>query len=333
MEPTKIVLLAIYVPVFLIGFIGNLCVLFALHRRKDLRSPVNIFFGNMAISDFLCIILSLFHVQEYVNDRWSLGDAVCSIQGTLFEVMYTVSILTLICVAIERYLSVCHHEFTYTKTNSKCIKISALIWMVAVLLCSPLFYGWTAKVDESGHMRCNSNRWSDKQRMIFYGVHTFVVYVIPLVSMIITHYKIFEFLIRKVRFSVDITRQFDLKDSKKVRNDHHILEIKCRASVIHVQRLRNRKVMNILVVITLVFLLLWTPFIILRLMRFSGLNVPGIAWKVSQGLMIIAAAVNYFIYAFMSPDLRKVFITFIPFKTFRKSMPPVPLSSMHANTI
>ena len=93
------------------------------------------------------------------------------------------------------------------------------------------------------------------------------------------------------------------------------------------------QVMNILVVITLVFLLLWTPFIILRLMRFSGLPVPGIAWKVSQGLMIIAAAVNYFIYAFMSPDLRKVFFSFIPFKSCRRNAPPSPLSVTHANTI
>ena len=335
-DTTRIVVLIIYVPVFIVGIMGNLCVLFALHKRKGLRTPVNIFLGNMAVSDLVFLIFSIFNLVEYLNDRWELGDLYCRIHGALMEVMYTITILTLCVVAIERYLSVCHHNMVYNQTNSRCVKFAVTVWIVAIVICSPLFYAWTVYLNRRGYTRCGSKRWGNQHKLVYYSVHTVIVYVLPLIVMFTTHFKIFKFLNKHIRLTAAHNRQYVVNNNNSNNNNSNNnennnnnnnnennnnnnidgihLEFRSRVTRVHSQRQRNRKVMNILAVVTLVFLLLWSPFVIIRMMANCGVLVDDIAWDIAQILMMVAAAINVFIYGFMNPEFRKVFWSFVPCK-------------------
>ena len=307
MESIKVMLIVVYIPLVFIALFGNSCLLIALYKHNHLRSSFNIYLGNLALSDLMFILFSIFQVVEYVMDEWFLGDVFCRIQGTLIEITYTVSVLTLSVVAVERYISICRSSLRQNVMNSQSLKCTGFIWFAALLICSPQIYGRSVRSSNKGSMHCDTNYWSCEVKLIYYSIHTLVVYVIPLLIMVTTNYIIFTFLRNKIRITVDLHREYMLHNI-----DSPAQERRSIMETLYRQRQRNRKVINILLVVTLVFFLLWSPFIIIRLLRYSYISVPPILWKTSQFMILTTAVVNFFIYAVMSPDLRKVFKSFIP---------------------
>jgi len=70
---------------------------------------------------------------------------------------------------------------------------------------------------------------------------------------------------------------------------------------------QRQKVIRILVVITIVFFVLWTPFIVVRLLKYFSVEVHSLLWRGTQLLVFGNTAVNCFIYALMSPAFREAF--------------------------
>ena len=53
LEQEGIILTSLYVPVFLMGFIGNVVVALLVFTNHQLRNSTNLYLCNMAIADFL----------------------------------------------------------------------------------------------------------------------------------------------------------------------------------------------------------------------------------------------------------------------------------------
>ena len=70
---------------------------------------------------------------------------------------------------------------------------------------------------------------------------------------------------------------------------------------------KNRKLSKLLFAVTFTFVVLWSPNIIIRLMKHGGLHVNLIAYKFSQLLLVATTAVNFFIYILLSKDMRNIF--------------------------
>ena len=306
METIKVILIIIYVPLFLIGLFGNLCVLIALYKEVHLRSPFHIYLSNVALSDLLFMTSCIFQVVEYLMGEWFLGDVFCRIQAAFLEIAYTVSVLTLCVVAIERYISICRVNLSRNVITSKSVRCTFFIWVVSVIICLPQVYGRTVSLNGKGFLTCRSSYWSDEVKLIYYSILTVMLYLIPLAIMITAHYSIFKFLRNKVQISVDLYRQSALQNETSANTKRF------RSKTLLRQRQRNRKVIKMLFVVTLVFVLLWSPFVFIRILRFSNVSIKSIIWKISQFLIMIQGVVNFFIYAFMSRELRKVFKSFIP---------------------
>ena len=99
------------------------------------------------------------------------------------QVFYTVSIITLSVIAVERYLVICRTKRPrHSKTT--CIRITAAIWFVSLAFCSPLFHAWVMSPNKYNRMECYNIRWSDRARFIYYSVHAGVVYLLPLCLMV-----------------------------------------------------------------------------------------------------------------------------------------------------
>merc|ERR1712159_534776 len=52
------------------------------------------------MSDMLFTLSSIVEITEYIQGKWVFGDLFCRIHGTLIEIFYTVSILTLTVMAV-----------------------------------------------------------------------------------------------------------------------------------------------------------------------------------------------------------------------------------------
>lgn len=71
---------AIYLLVFITGVGGNFLVGYAVWRNKYLRTITNFFLTNLAVADFLTILICLPpSFAQTIFETWFLGDVMCKI--------------------------------------------------------------------------------------------------------------------------------------------------------------------------------------------------------------------------------------------------------------
>ena len=67
---------------------------------------------------------------------------------------------------------------------------------------------------------------------------------------------------------------------------------------------RNGKAIKVLMVIVGLFFVMWTPYIVVRLVRYSGVEVAKVIWRLSQAAMFLSTCVNFVTYMSMNKQIR-----------------------------
>lgn len=74
------IIIAIYCVIFILGLVGNGLVCFVVVKETHMRSIVNIFILNLAVADFLVLLICLPpSVLADTTESWYLGDAMCKV--------------------------------------------------------------------------------------------------------------------------------------------------------------------------------------------------------------------------------------------------------------
>ncbi len=105
--------------VFILGIPGNALVIFVLLRSGAVRITTNIYLFNLAITDFLFLVLEVpAKIGVYVitpgDMSWKLGLEMCKFSIYVVYVNMAVSIITLTALAVNRYCAVMHPISTRT---------------------------------------------------------------------------------------------------------------------------------------------------------------------------------------------------------------------------
>ena len=91
-------------------------------------------------------------------------------------------------MAIDRYKSI-----QKTSRNEKSIrsyvKVSLLIWLFSVLVCSPLTYGRT-ETARGGNFYCDVYRWPYYATLVYYSMFSTINYILPLFVLLFTQIKL-----------------------------------------------------------------------------------------------------------------------------------------------
>ena len=159
------------------------------------------------------------------------------------------------------------------------------MWVVAIILCSPLLYAYHLTEEASGIVRCYNDAWTHVGRRIYYSMTAVILFIVPLVIMIWTQLKIK----RVFKSQVAPTQQIAIS-----------------------MRARQKKASRMLSVVTIVFFAFWSPFIFMRTLRYFSWYDGFIIWKLSQLSTIASAAANPFICSRYSAHFRvyiKRFVT------------------------
>lgn len=285
-----------YIIVYTTSSVGNTVVLYicAKNGRNAAFQPTrtgffNLYIANLAIADLLFTQLTIFDAVYAILYEWTMGAMLCKLQGFLVELCYSAGILTLMAISRERLKSISDLQM---KSRIQRIKErrsrSIIVWVLAVVLCSPLLYAYslTAKETSNGNsvIRCTNNAWSHLGRRIYYSITAVILFFVPLVIMIWTQLKIK----RVFKSQVAPTQQIAVS-----------------------MRARQRKASRMLGVVTVVFFAFWSPFIFTRTLRYFSWYEGEIIWKLSQLLTIASAAANPFIYSFYSTHFRVYIRRFI----------------------
>nr|KAG5690584.1 hypothetical protein BaRGS_009246 [Batillaria attramentaria] len=116
------------------GIFGNVLIITTLLSQQSLRSVHNIYIANLALADLL--------VMGYVFPFWLLDLALganpvanqthCDANAFIIILTFVVSVYTLVLIACDRFMSVCHNPI-YTKlfNRTSIVASCVVVWLLA----------------------------------------------------------------------------------------------------------------------------------------------------------------------------------------------------------
>ena len=278
-----------YVVIFVTSTVGNstilaMCAKTSAGANRLLQPSRGQFFNhyiaNLAVSDLLFTLVTTFDAAYAILGSWRFGGALCRLQGFLVEASYSASILTLVAISRERMQSSRGVRLqTRLQKSRRRTVTSIVIWLLAISLSSPLIFVYNVEHEYPGGGRtlCKNLYWGHLGRKVYYTISAVILFVLPQFLMICTYVK--------------INRDF--------RNRVLPTQV-TQASV----KARQRKASRMLGLVTLVFCVLWTPFVLLRTLMYFDLYHGYMSWKLSQLVALSSTATNPFIYSFYSAQFR-----------------------------
>lgn len=323
----KYIFLAAYIIIFILALCVNIFFLAAVLKNEELRSPVYMFLGNQTLADLIILLLSFTFAGEVVNDGWMFNQLSCKIFAPLTNICYTACIFSATAVAVERYQAICLLSKA-KRSPGRCVRLSLCIWIASGVLCCPLFYVYavsppvTTSHNTTHHViaTCRTTNWSHSSATIFHAVHAILAYAIPLTIMAYTHVKISRKLFKTQETRrLSSSRSNMAEETQSCRNssaytlEQHYLNNRFSLALIDMEalknmkdRVRNKNVIHLLITVTAIFLITWSPLFMGRIV-WTLLHTPcprNISYAIKM-MILSSTAVNFFVYLRMSPVFRK----------------------------
>ncbi|XP_061841711.1 neuropeptide Y receptor Y8b isoform X2 [Nerophis lumbriciformis] len=130
-------LIVAYSAVLAVGLLGNSCLVFVIARHKEMRNVTNVLIANLSFSDILmCMVCLPVTIIYTLMDRWILGETLCKLTPFIQCISVTVSIFSLILIAMERYQLIVHPTGWKPVVRQSYLAV-ALTWISACLISVP----------------------------------------------------------------------------------------------------------------------------------------------------------------------------------------------------
>nr|4S0V_A Chain A, Human Orexin receptor type 2 fusion protein to P. abysii Glycogen Synthase [synthetic construct] len=192
------VLIAGYIIVFVVALIGNVLVCVAVWKNHHMRTVTNYFIVNLSLADVLVTITCLpATLVVDITETWFFGQSLCKVIPYLQTVSVSVSVLTLSCIALDRWYAICH-PLMFKSTAKRARNSIVIIWIVSCIImipqaivmeCSTVFPGLANKT--TLFTVCDE-RWGGEIYPKMYHICFFLVtYMAPLCLMVLAYLQIF----------------------------------------------------------------------------------------------------------------------------------------------
>ena len=312
-KPTQFAIvaqIAVYSILLALSCLGNLLVMLVVSRTNEIRATVNFFIFNMAVSDLIFTVVNtprkITEVASDINRIWFLsgviGSATCKLCYFIQDACTTVSMLTLVAIAADRYYAIVFpmRSGVITSKIRKVIVIS--IWIIAMASNFPNFYAFRIRrsIQNENLYQCLF-MWDHKKGLAYFLTNSALLFILPLVTMMVI-YSIILVTLRRRKIPGSL-------ESSRARR--------------HKER-RNRRVLKMVLAVLLAFLVCWLPVNIYVYMNYFGLrqqstcDVEDTVLVVTLFLAFTNAAINPFIYFAFSENYRRAAVNIIKCKSKRQ---------------
>ncbi|XP_027033599.1 C-C chemokine receptor type 5-like [Tachysurus fulvidraco] len=140
---------------FVVGFLGNMLVLWVILIGAQMKSMTDVSLLNLAIADLL-LIFTLPFLAHHARYTWVFGNAMCVMVLGVYYIGFYAGIFFIVLMSIDRYLAIVHAVFALRiRTKAYGIVASMVIWIIAIAASFPelLYLG----IDTSGtEILCNA---------------------------------------------------------------------------------------------------------------------------------------------------------------------------------
>ena len=191
-----------YCLIFVVSLAGNIFIGIIVYKTKTMRKPINFLIVNMAMSDlFYPIFVFPWIVTEFYIDFWlisaSLGQVLCKLLPFVFDVSSTVSIQSLVLIAVDRFGAVVYPLRSPLVSSKLCPFFILATWILAMAVHFPFFFVQKL-AKHPGGMACevNGNDISGESSsfkhyaVIFFVIFSFIPLVLMATLYIIIYFKL-----------------------------------------------------------------------------------------------------------------------------------------------
>ena len=153
-----------YCLIFVVSLAGNIFIGIIVYKTKTMRTPINFLIVNMAMSDLLYPIflfpraLTGLYVGSWLISG-PLGQALCKLCNFLERVSMTVSIQSLVLIAVDRFGAVVFPLRSPLVSSKLCPFFILATWIVAMAVWSPDFFAMKL-VEYPGMLTCEE-KWNE----------------------------------------------------------------------------------------------------------------------------------------------------------------------------
>ncbi|NWW73169.1 NPY4R protein, partial [Climacteris rufus] len=185
-----------------LGIVGNICLIAVIVRQKEKANVTNILISNLIISDlFMCLVCLPFTVVYTMMDYWIFGEVMCKMTSFTQCTTVTVSILSLVLIALERHQLIINPTGWRPNTSQAYLGIG-VIWTLACLMSLPFLTTSILSSDlyeQLSHFMNFStdkaiciNFWPSEQHKLIYTTTLLLLqYCIPLFFIILCYLRIY----------------------------------------------------------------------------------------------------------------------------------------------
>ncbi|XP_077344256.1 succinate receptor 1 [Lithobates pipiens] len=246
----KYYLSTVYSLEFMLGILGNGVVMFGYIFCMKKWTSGSIYLFNLCLSDFTFLCTLPLLIESYSSGHWVFNNLLCYSNRYLLHANLYTSILFLTFISIDRYLLI---KFPFKdhimQKKPIAVTISVGIWIVVLLEISPILLFIELK-DNSQCLSYGSSGMASSS--LIYSVCLSVTgFLIPLCTMCLFYIKMVSFLRNR---NQQLTTSFSLE-----------------------------KPLTLVCVAVIVFLILFTPYHIMRNVRIASRMEE---WKLSNETMI-----------------------------------------------
>ena len=269
--------------IVVVGIIGNSLVIAVVKKTRSMRTTTNFLLVNLAISDIVTLLLNPFLHELMWPEHHSDYICKCLTGNGLVALPVSVSMFTLVIIAVERYHALVKPMATRLRLTQENFHYAIIgTWCVSVALNIPIFVDYRYDREErrcKGVWKLDMSNWMAKY-IIFFSV----IYLISALVIGYCYFEIFRGLFITNTICPESTTTEEERKSKK-------------------------KLAKLLLFVAVLFYICYLPFHIFVMCKASGEkgNYDLILFQSFAFLAFFNCCLNPIVYAFQSSNYRTGF--------------------------
>ncbi|XP_029598624.1 C-C chemokine receptor type 5 isoform X2 [Salmo trutta] len=120
---------------FILGFLGNVLVLWVILLGVKLCSMTDVCLLNLALADLL-LVCTLPFLAHHATDQWVFGDIMCKVVLSAYHIGFYSGIFFITLMSVDRYLAIVHAVYAMRARTRKYGAIAAVVTWLAGFLAS-----------------------------------------------------------------------------------------------------------------------------------------------------------------------------------------------------
>ncbi|KAK6293872.1 hypothetical protein J4Q44_G00361980 [Coregonus suidteri] len=297
----KTTFVIMYATIFSLALVGNSLVVYIVVLKRAMQTATNIFICSLAVSDLLITFFCIpFTLLQNISSEWLGGVLVCKTIPFVQTTAIVTGILTMTCIAVERYQGIVYPlKMRRQYTPKRAYKMLGLVWSASVVVGSPMLFVQQLEVKYDflydHHHVCCQERWlSLTHRQVYTTFIMVALFLMPMAAMLFLY----------TRIGIELWIRKRVGDSSVLSTMNH-------REVNKISRKKKRAV-KMMITIVLLFTVCWAPFhTVHMLFEYNDLEKNSDEVTVNMIVAVVQAIGfsnsfnNPIIYAFMNENFKK----------------------------